>query len=68
MMVRYAQVERGEPFPDSAEAPPHLDTYIADTKHKIPNKKEDEEEDPILSCLYKMSFGPAQVSGLQLLV
>ena len=58
MMVRYAQVEHGAPFPDTPEDPPH----IADLKQKRPPKME--EMDPILSCLYKMSFGAAQVSHL----
>lgn len=62
MMVRYAHVEQGAPFPDTPEDPPH----ITDLKQKRPSKMEDMEQDPILASLYRMRFGASQVSQLYL--
>ncbi|XP_050725515.1 uncharacterized protein LOC127003194 [Eriocheir sinensis] len=60
MMVRYAQVGQGTPFPDTPDDPKHLGTFIAGPRRKR-GKGEDMDEDPLLSCLYKMTFGPAQL-------
>ncbi|KAK8386156.1 hypothetical protein O3P69_010703 [Scylla paramamosain] len=57
MMVRYAQVEQGAPFPDTPEDPPH----ITDLKQKRQSKMEEMEQDPILTCLYRMRFGASQL-------
>ncbi|XP_045136740.1 organic cation transporter protein-like isoform X2 [Portunus trituberculatus] len=57
MMVRYAQVEHGAPFPDTPEDPPH----ITDLKQKRSSNAEETGLDPTLACLYRMSFGASQL-------